>query len=78
MIDKETLIQSAIQAAPPPPRNPKCPACKHDPLNFLCNTVATGAGHVVAVIWCGNCGHTLQTQFVGNSQPQTPRILMPQ
>lgn len=74
-MDKEELIHSVQQAAP---RSPKCPACKHDPLNFLCNVISTGAGHIVAIIWCGNCGHTLQTQFVGQNQPAAPRILIPQ
>jgi transcription elongation factor Elf1 len=75
MIDKEELIHSVQQDAP---RQPKCPKCQRSPLNFMCDVARTPAGHLVAVIWCANCGVTLQTQFVGMDQPQQPRILIPQ
>ena len=56
---------------------PKCPGCNHAPLEFHCNVVKTGAGHIVSIIWCSHCGHTLQTQFMGIEQPQQPQIVRP-
>ena len=57
---------------------PKCPKCQHAPLQFGCNVVPTGMGHVVAIVWCGICGHTLSTQFVGMAEQQAgPRIVRP-
>lgn len=71
----EKLIEFA-QDASPRIVQPKCPNCAHDPLEFHCNVVRTGAGHLVSIIWCGHCGHTLQTQFVGMDQ-QPPMIMRP-
>ena len=73
-MDKEELIHAVQQDAP---KQPRCPSCRHSPLNFLCNVARTGAGHLVSVIWCANCGQTLQTQFVGMDQPQPPLIMRP-
>lgn len=60
---------------------PSCPKCHHEPLEFACNVVRTAAYHLVAVIWCGKCGHTLNVQFVGMDQPQIqkpgPMIVRP-
>lgn len=56
---------------------PACPRCRHEPLEFSCNVCRTGAGHLVAVIWCGACGHTLNVQFVGMDQPQQgPQLIV--
>lgn len=75
-MENERLIEMAQQSAI---KQPKCPGCKHAPLEFLCNVAQTGAGHQIAVIWCGKCGYTLQTQFVGIDQPRvsTPAIIRP-
>jgi len=57
---------------------PKCPSCKHAPLEFHSNIVRTGVGHLVAVIWCSRCGHTLQMQFLGlDPQQAAPLIVRP-
>ena len=53
---------------------PACPKCRHDPLEFACNVVRTAAGHLIAVLWCGGCGYTLNVQFVGMDQAQQPLI----
>lgn len=66
-----------IIEAGPKTAQPKCPGCKHDPLEFHCNVVKTGAGHIVSVIWCSHCGQTLSTQFMGIDQPQQPHIVRP-
>ena len=76
-MDKEQLIEMAQQNAPRQPKNPKCPRCSQL-LEFLCNVARTPPGHLVAVIWCGNCGHTLQVQFIGMDEPQRPKIIIPQ
>jgi transcription elongation factor Elf1 len=65
MEDRDERIIEAI----PLPKQPKCPRCNLSPLNFTCSVARTSAGHLVAVIWCGDCGHTLQTQFIGMDQP---------
>lgn len=74
----ERLIQSAQKSRP---EQPKCPSCKHAPLEFHCNVVQTPMGHIVSVIWCGHCGHTLEAHFVGVQQPQIqppgPMIVRP-
>lgn len=57
---------------------PACPGCSHEPLEFACNVVRTAAAHLVAVIWCGHCGHTLNVQFVGMDQAvQRPPLIVP-
>ena len=73
--EKEEMIQR-VQDSTPKIEQPRCPLC-HRLLEFLCNVARTPAGHLVAVIWCGHCGHTLQTQFVGVDEPQGPRIVRP-
>lgn len=67
------------------PMDPKCPKCEHQPLNFAQNTLVTGMGAMVSVCWCGNCGHTLSVQYVGQKQPEVmpgalmhPKIVLPQ
>lgn len=76
LTDRDEKIIRAIPSTPQP-RNPRCPACDHDPLEFACNLITTGMGHVVAVIWCGNCGHTLNAQFAGMANNPGPRIVKP-
>lgn len=70
----ENLIASVAA-----PKQPRCPSCRNEPLSFACNVARTAAGHLVAVIWCGNCGHTLNTQFLGVDQArsQGPQIVRP-
>jgi len=69
--------EAILTRVPRPMAQPKCPSCKHAPLEFACNVVPTGSGHLVAIIWCGHCGHTLSTQFVGMQETQVPRIVRP-
>jgi hypothetical protein len=72
--------EKIIQRIPELPRimAPKCPSCSHEPLQFACNVLTTGMGHIVAIIWCSDCGHTLNTQFVGTQPPQPEsRIMRP-
>jgi hypothetical protein len=72
-------VDNVIDMANEPPRQiaqPKCPRC-YKLLEFLCNVVRTPPGHLIAIVWCGNCGHTLQTQFIGMDEPQGPRIVRP-
>lgn len=71
----ERLIQFAQRE--PKAVQPKCPKCQHAPLEFLSNVVRTGAGHLVSILWCGNCGHTLHTQFLGVDQPQESNLIRP-
>ena len=73
----ERLIESA-QAGIVQMRQPACPKCHHEPLEFACNIVRNAANHLIAVIWCGNCGHTINVQFVGMDQPQIekPSLIM--
>lgn len=74
--EDERLIEKVIEMVPKM-HEPKCPACGHQPLEFACNLVKTVAGHIVAVMWCGRCGHALGVQFVGIDQPkiQSPLIV---
>jgi transcription elongation factor Elf1 len=65
-----------VQEGAPKIAQPKCPRCAHL-LEFVCNVVRTPPGHLVAVVWCGHCGHTLNTQFLGVDEPQGPRIVRP-
>jgi hypothetical protein len=75
----ERLIQDVCRDVPKIAQ-PKCPKCAYAPLEFLCNVARTGAGHLVAIVWCGHCGHTLTTQFLGVDQPIVqpgPMIMRP-
>ena len=74
-VDNEKLIEMATEGMPKIAQ-PKCPRC-YKLLEFLCNIVRTGNGHLVAIIWCGHCGHTLQTQFIGMDEQQAPKIVKP-
>ena len=65
-MENEELIIRAQQGQI---QQPKCPRC-HSLLEFLCNVARTPPGHLVDVIWCGRCGHTLQTQFIGMDEPR--------
>ncbi len=68
----------SLEIAPKGPKDPKCPKCEHQPLNFAQNTLVTGMGAMVSVCWCGNCGHTLSVQYVGQKWPEVmPGALMP-
>lgn len=69
----ESLIESAT-ADVPKMKQPACPRCHYEPLEFACNVVRTVAGHLIAVIWCGHCGHTLNVQFIGMDQPQIEKL----
>jgi len=72
----ERLIDAATEGVPQM-HQPACPKCRHEPLEFACNVVRTAAGHLVAVIWCGSCGHSLNVQFVGMDQAvQKPTLIM--
>ena len=71
----EKLIQM-VQPDAPQIAQPKCPRCAHL-LEFLCNVVRTPVGHLVAIVWCGHCGHTLTTQFIGMDDQQQPKIIRP-
>lgn len=51
-----------------PPKDPKCPGCGSQPLQFACNLISTHMGDIVAMVWCGECGHTLSANFVGKQQ----------
>lgn len=77
MNDRDESIISNIQRDIPQQVQPKCPRCAYAPLEFHSNVVRTGVGHLVSIIWCGHCGHTLQAQFVGMDQQQGPRIVRP-
>ena len=67
----------SLEIAPKGPKDPKCPKCEHQPLNFAQNTLVTGMGTIVSVCWCGDCGHTLSVQYVGQKQPEImPGALM--
>ena len=77
MNDRDDKLIEFVDKTTPKIAQPKCPKCGHVPLEFLCNVVRTQAGHLVSVIWCGHCGHTLNTQFVGMDQPQAPTIIRP-
>jgi transcription elongation factor Elf1 len=55
---------------------PACPKCAHEPLEFACNVVKTHAGHLIAVIWCGACGYSLNVQFVGMDQPKEEKPVL--
>jgi hypothetical protein len=75
----------SLEIVPAPPKDPKCPKCEHSPLNFAQNTLVTGMGVAVSVCWCGDCGHTLAVEYVGQQQPQImpgalmhPGIIKPQ
>jgi transcription elongation factor Elf1 len=73
----ERLIQGATEEVPKI-HQPHCPRCHYEPLEFACNVAKTVAGHLVAVIWCGHCGHTINTQFLGIDQAQAgPQIVRP-
>lgn len=69
----ERLIQAVKQM-----HEPSCPKCHYEPLEFACNVCRTAAGHLIAVIWCGQCGHTLNVQFIGMDAPQIqkPQLLV--
>jgi len=54
-------------------KQPNCPRCHYEPLEFACNIVRTAGGHLVSVIWCGHCGNTLNVQIVGMDAPQIHR-----
>lgn len=75
-IRDENLIQMAQREAPRMAQ-PKCPQCQHAPLEFLSNVVRTEAGHLVSILWCGHCGQTLHTQFLGIDQRQESRLIKP-
>jgi uncharacterized Zn finger protein len=75
--DRDDKLIEFVNKTTPKIAQPKCPKCGHVPLEFLCNVVRTQAGHLVSVIWCSHCGHTLNTQFVGMDQPQAPTIIRP-
>lgn len=77
MDPRDEKIVEFVGQTMPKTAQPKCPKCAYAPLEFHCNVVKTGAGHLVSIIWCARCGHTLQTQFVGMDQPQQPVILRP-
>jgi hypothetical protein len=77
MNDRDEKLIEFVQKDLPRLHQPNCPKCKHEPLEFLCNVVKTPVGHLVLIIWCGHCGHTLSTQFVGMDQPQPPMIVRP-
>ncbi len=57
---------------------PRCPACEHKPLNFAHNIVITQSQAVLSIAWCGDCGHTISLQYLGQNQPQAPKIIVPQ
>lgn len=77
--ERDEKLVSMVERDVPKIAQPKCPKCAFSPLEFHCNVIKTGMGHVVAVMWCSHCGHTLQTQFVGMDAPQVqaPVILRP-
>ena len=79
MNDRDKLIIEGVEADTPKMHDPKCPKCNHAPLQFACNIITTGMGHAIAVIWCGQCGHTMATQFVGMAESPLsgPRIVRP-
>lgn len=77
MNERDEQIIKGVSRDIPQIAQPKCPKCNYSPLEFSCNVVKTGAGHVVSIIWCGHCGHTLGVQFVGFDQPQQPMIMRP-
>ncbi len=77
MNERDKLIVERVAADTPTLMQPNCPKCRYSPLEFMCNVARTPLGHLVAVIWCGHCGHTLQTQFLGVDQEQGPRIVRP-
>jgi transcription elongation factor Elf1 len=77
MNDRDENLIEFVKNDTPRLHQPTCPACNHDPLEFMCNVVSTPVGHLVSVIWCVNCGHTMSTQFIGMDQPQQPKIIRP-
>lgn len=50
--------------------DPKCPACQSQPLQFMHNIITLETNAVVSIIWCGECGHTLNIAFIGQREPQ--------
>jgi hypothetical protein len=75
--ERDEQIIKGVSKEIPVLQQPKCPKCHYAPLEFLSNVVKTGAGHLVSVIWCGHCGHTLTVQFVGMDQASRPNIVRP-
>jgi hypothetical protein len=79
--ERDEQIIQGVSKDTPKIVQPNCPKCRYSPLEFLCNVARTPMGHLVAVIWCGHCGHTLNTQFIGVDQPQIqpagPMIVRP-
>lgn len=76
--ERDLRLVERVEEDGPKIHQPKCPRCAYEPLEFACNVVRTVAGHLVAVIWCGHCGHTLNTQFLGVDHSQeSPRIVRP-
>ena len=67
-----------LEITPPQPQTPRCPYCGHQPLNFAQNMIVAANGSVCSIIWCGDCGHTISMQYVGQRQVETgPRIVRP-
>ena len=56
------------------PQLPRCPKCGHQPLNFACNIVPMQSSALVSIIWCGDCGHTINMHYLG--QVQAPERLI--
>ena len=55
------------------PRQPKCPDCEHQPLNFGQNTITTEGGAIVSAIWCVDCGHVISMQCMGMKRLELAR-----
>jgi hypothetical protein len=55
--------------------NPKCAYCNADPMMLGSREVPTGAGLLLGIVWCANCGTMLSTQVVGKMAPmQLPHL----
>jgi hypothetical protein len=61
------------QVVQPQPKAPKCPGCSTQPLRFSQNIMTTTNGAAVSMIWCADCGHTLEVKFLGMPAPQIAR-----
>lgn len=56
---------------------PRCPACSHAPLRFGHNVIENAGGAMISIVWCGDCGHTIGTQYLGQNQQSGPRLIIP-
>ncbi len=46
-----------------------CPSCEQSPLVLGSREITTNTGMIMAIIWCADCGHTLNVHVIGKAQP---------